>query len=311
VTAERYIAQVQLLMRAIPEIDRENMFALKGGTAINLFVRELPRLSVDLDLVYLPVADRDSSLGAVRDGLARIGDQLERRGLDVARQLLKDGKRLVVSEGTSAIKIEVSPVLRGTVFEPERRSVSTVVQDRFGFAEMQLVSNADLYAGKIAAALDRQHPRDLFDVFFLFENGGIDDDLFRAFLIYLVSHDRPAVELLDPNRQDIALAHEHEFMGMTIDEIPLETLLETRERLIGEIQERARHDGPKRFLTTFNALAPDWASIGFDEEIGELPAIRWKLLNLEKLRENNLDKFKKELDRLTFFLVQENDAGRK
>lgn len=302
VTAERYIAQVQLLMRAIPEIDREDMFALKGGTAINLFVRDLPRLSVDLDLVYLPVAGRDSSLGAVRDGLARIGDQLERLGLHVARQLLKDGKRLVVSEGTSAIKIEVSPVLRGTVFEPERRSVSPAVQDRFGFAEMQIVSHSDLYAGKIAAALDRQHPRDLFDVFFLFEEGGIGDDLFRAFLVYLVSHDRPAVELLDPNRQDLALPYEHEFIGMTVNEIPLDTLLATRERLISEIQSRARQDGPKRFLTSFHALAPDWRSIGFDEEIGQLPAIRWKLLNLEKLRDQNPGKFASELDRLTRFL---------
>jgi predicted nucleotidyltransferase component of viral defense system len=302
VTAERYFAQVQLLMRAIPEIDREEMFALKGGTAINLFVRDLPRLSVDVDLVYLPVADRDSSLGAVRDGLARIGDRLERLGVHVARQLLKDGKRLVVSEGTSAIKIEVSPVLRGTVFDPARRSVSPVVQDRFGFAEMQLVSDADLYAGKIAAALDRQHPRDLFDIHFLFENGGIDDNLFRAFLVYLVSHDRPAVELLDPNRQDIALPYEHEFIGMTINEVPLDTLLETRERLIGEIQDRARRHGPKRFLKSFHALEPDWRSIGFDDAIGELPAIRWKRLNLDKLQTGNKDKFDQELTRLTQFL---------
>jgi predicted nucleotidyltransferase component of viral defense system len=302
VTAERYIGQVRLLMRTIPEIDRQKIFALKGGTAINLFVRDLPRLSVDLDLVYLPVADRESSLAAVRDGLGRIGDQLERLGLHVARQLLKDGKRLVVSEGTSAIKIEVSPVLRGTVFEPERRSVSPAVEKRFGFAEMQLVSAADLYAGKIAAALDRQHPRDLFDVHFLFENGGIDDDLLRAFLVYLVSHDRPAVELLDPNRQDIALPYEHEFVGMTIDEIPLDTLLETRERLIAEIQRRARQHGPKRFLTSFHTLEPDWHSIGFDRNIGQLPAIRWKLLNLEKLRDQNRAKFDKELDRLAQFL---------
>jgi hypothetical protein len=302
VTAERYIAQVQLLMRAIPEIDREEMFALKGGTAINLFVRDLPRLSVDLDLVYLPVADRDSSLAAVREGLDRIGDRLEHLGLHVARQLLQDGKRLVVSQGTSAIKIEVSPVLRGTVFEPERKAVSPQVQQKFGFAEMKLVSPADLYAGKIAAALDRQHPRDLFDIHFLFENGGIDDDLFRAFLIYLISHDRPAVELLDPNRQDLSVPYEHEFIGMTIDEVPLDKLVETRERLIEDIQGRARQNDPKHFLTSFHSLVPDWASIGFDGEIGQLPAIRWKLLNLARLRDQNPGKFSNELDRLTRFL---------
>ena len=189
--ADRYVGQVALLLRAIPAIAREEMFALKGGTAINLFLRDLPRLSVDIDLVYLPVADRESSLEAVRAGLGRIADELkERQKLKVERLLLPDGKRLLVSTDTSAIKIEVTPVLRGTVFEPEVRSVSPSVEERFGFAEMQVVALPDLYAGKIAAALDRQHPRDLFDVHFLFKNEGINDDLFRAFLVYLVSTTR-------------------------------------------------------------------------------------------------------------------------
>lgn len=65
-TAQRYTDQVSLLVRAIPEIAHEEMFALKGGTAINLFIRDLPRLSVDIDLVYLPIADRATSLASVR-----------------------------------------------------------------------------------------------------------------------------------------------------------------------------------------------------------------------------------------------------
>jgi predicted nucleotidyltransferase component of viral defense system len=289
-------------MRAIPEIAREDMFALKGGTAINLFIRDLPRLSVDIDLVYLPIADRESSLAAVREGLGRIGDRLERRGLHVARQLLKAGKRLVVSEDTSAIKIEVSPVLRGTVFEPEVKAVSDAVQSRFGFAEMQVVSTPDLYAGKIAAALDRQHPRDLFDVHFLFESGGLDDDLFRAFLIYLVSHDRPAVELINPNRLDVAAQFDEEFVGMTVTAVPLDTLLRAREDLISEVQRRVRQEGPRRFLSSFNALEPDWGAIGFGPELAELPAVKWKSLNLQKLRDSNRDKFDEELKRLNGFL---------
>jgi hypothetical protein len=301
-TAERYIAQVQLLLRAIPEIAREEMFALKGGTAINLFVRDLPRLSVDIDLVYLPVADWTSSLAAVRDGLGRVGDRLEKLGLNVTRQLLKAGQPLVVSEGTSSIKIEVSPVLRGTVFEPKVLAVSEAVQERFGFAEMQVVSMPDLYAGKIAAALDRQHPRDLFDVHFLFENGGIDEDLFRAFLVYLVSHDRPAVELLDPNLQDLAAQYDEEFVGMTVEAVTLDTLLATRDRLIAEIQKRARDNAPKRFLTSFQVLEPDWRAIGFEDEIGELPAVRWKALNLQKLQDANPAKFHAEAERLARFL---------
>jgi hypothetical protein len=167
---------------------------------------------------------------------------------------------------------------------------------------MQVVSMPDLYGGKIAAALDRQHPRDLFDVHFLFENGGIDEDLFRAFLVYLVSHDRPAVELLDPNLQDLAAQYDEEFVGMTVEAVTLDTLRATRDRLIAEIQKRARDNAPKRFLTSFQLLEPDWRAIGFEDEIGELPAVRWKALNLQKLQDSNPAKFGAEAERLARFL---------
>jgi hypothetical protein len=297
--AERYAGQVELLVRTIPEIARETMFALKGGTAINLFQRDLPRLSVDIDLVYLPVADRPTSLAEVRAGLARIADRLEGRGLTVARHLLPDGKRLIVSADGSSIKVEVSPVLRGTVFEPQLKTVSPAVEARFGFAEMQVVSLPDLYAGKIAAALDRQHPRDLFDVHFLYANEGITDDLFRAFLVYLVSHPRPAHELLCPHRLDLSAQYDEEFVGMTVEEVSLDTLVEARERLIGDIHKRASEDGARRFLTVFHALQPDWSAIGLGEEIGALPAVQWKLLNLRRLKDENETKFAAQLRALS------------
>lgn len=260
-TAQIYADQVRLLVRAIPEIAQEEIFALKGGTAINLFVRDLPRLSVDIDLVYLPVADRDSSLQAVRDGLERVAGRLERGGrMAVERRLLPDGKRLVVQANGVTIKIEVSPVLRGTVFPPAVRSVSPAVEDRFGFAEMQLVSEADLYAGKIAAALDRQHPR-------------------------------PAHELLCPHRLDIRDQYGAEFLGMTVTDLPLEALLDARERLISELGERMRQPANRRFLMSFHERAPDWAAVGLDPEIAELPALRWKAINLERLQRENPDKF--------------------
>ena len=291
-TAERYLDQVALLMRTIPEIASEPDFALKGGTAINLFVRDLPRLSVDIDLVYLPVADRTTSLNAVRTGLERIARRLESRlGFKVKRHLLPDGKRLLVHWDDTAIKVEVSPVLRGTVFSPEMRAVSPGVEDRFGFAEMQIVSLADLYAGKMAAALDRQHPRDLFDVHHLLIKEGIYDHLFRAFLIYLVSHPRPAHELLCPHRLDIAAQFNDEFIGMTVTPETLDTLLAAREALISQVHQRAGAPASRCFLTSFHALDPDWSAIGLGEEIAELPAVRWKLLNLQRLRDENSKKF--------------------
>ena len=298
-TAQRYVDQVSLLVRAIPEIAREDIFALKGGTAINLFVRDLPRLSVDIDLVYLPVADRDSSLQAVRDGLDRIASRLERDGrMAVERRLLPDGKRLVVQSDGVTIKIEVSPVLRGTVFPPALRSVNAAVEERFGFAEMQLVSEADLYAGKIAAALDRQHPRDLFDIHFLFANEGISDDLFKAFLIYLVSHPRPAHELLCPHRLDISAQYSDEFLGMTVADLSLDALLEAREQLVREILGRASQCANRHFLTSFHHLTPDWDALGFEPTIADLPALRWKRLNLERLRSENPAKFDHQLQAL-------------
>lgn len=291
-TAERYLDQVALLLRTIPEIASESDFALKGGTAINLFVRDLPRLSVDIDLVYLPVSDWTTSLNAVRAGLERIARRLENRlGFKVERHLLPDGKRLLVHSAGTAIKVEVSPVLRGTVFPAEMRAVSPGVEDRFGFAEMQIVSLADLYAGKMAAALDRQHPRDLFDIHHLLAREGIDDDLFRAFLIYLISHSRPAHELLCPHRLDIAAQYNDEFAGMTVTPEALETLLAAREALIGQVHQRARAPASRRFLTCFHALEPDWSAIGLGGEIAELPAVRWKLLNLQRLCDENPEKF--------------------
>jgi len=308
-SAERYADQVSLLIRVIPDIAREEIFALKGGTAINLFVRDLPRLSVDIDLVYLPVANRDASLQAVRDGLERIATRLERDGrMTVERRLLPDGKRLVVQSGGVTAKIEVSPVLRGTVFPPALRSVSSTVEERFGFAEMQLVSNADLYAGKIAAALDRQHPRDLFDIHFLFANEGISDALFKAFLVYLASHPRPAHELLCPHRHDIAARYNDEFLGMTVADLSLEALLEAREQLVCEILRRARLPVNRHFLTSFHQLAPEWTATGFEPAVAELPALRWKLLNLERLRRENPTKFAAQLQALEKCLNRGQDA---
>lgn len=290
-TADRYIDQVALLVRTIPEIAPETDFALKGGTAINLFVRDLPRLSVDIDLVYLPVADREASLRAVSGGLDRIATRLEALRMKVERHLLADGKRLIVHSSQATIKIEVSPVLRGTVFAPEVRMVVPAVEDRFGFAEMQVVSLADLYAGKIAAALDRQHPRDLFDIHHLLTHDGIDEPLFRAFLIYLVSHPRPIHELLAPHRLDISMQYDAEFVGMTVEPESLESLLAARETLIGLLQARAAQTDARRFLTSFLALEPDWSAIGLDTGLADLPAVRWKLLNLSRLREQNREKF--------------------
>lgn len=291
-----YAAQVDLLVRSIPEVAREEAFALKGGTAINLFVRDLPRLSVDIDLVYLPIAGRAESLRAIHDGFARIAGTLRKRlGVKVTEQNSGEGAKLMVRARTAQIKVEVSPVLRGTVFEPEMRPVTPSVADRFGYAEMNVVALADLYAGKIAAALDRQHPRDFFDILYLYDNEGITDDIFTAFLIYLVSHNRPPNELLAPNLLDLMPTYAGEFSGMTVEQVPLESLLDIRARLVADIQGRARAPAAAAFLRAFFAVEPDWSLLPLPIDASQLPAVLWKLQNLERLRAEQKGKFEDQL----------------
>lgn len=297
-TLDRYVRQVALLVRTIPEIAEEADFALKGGTAINLFVRDLPRLSVDIDLVFLPVAEREESLAAVKTGLERIAARVDKRPGLRAKSLSGDGTKIEVSDGSARVLIEANPVIRGTVFEAELRTVSPRVEEQFGFAEMQVVSMADLYAGKIAAALDRQHPRDLFDIHYLYETDGISDELFTAFLVYLVSHGRPPHEILGPRFQDLTSIYENDFVGMTVEEVPLAILEQVRRRLVEDIQHRARASSPREFLLSFFALEPDWSKLPLETDVAALPAVRWKQRNLQILRERERKKFDQQIAQL-------------
>ncbi|MGO7300000.1 nucleotidyl transferase AbiEii/AbiGii toxin family protein [Rhizobium leguminosarum] len=283
---DRYRRQVALLIAAVPFVAAEREFALKGGTAINLFIRDMPRLSVDIDLTFLPVAPRAESLAAIDAGMKRIAAAL-RTGLRGVRvnEVVNAREQIVTKlmvQGTDAqIKIEVTPVLRGCVFEPEVRVVSPTVEDAFGFAEMQVVSFPDLYAGKIMAALDRQHPRDLFDVRDLLANEGISDDLRRAFIVYLISHDRPISEVLVPRRKDIAQEFAQGFDGMTAEPVAFDALLATREELIAAMA-GGMPDEHKEFLRGFKRGRPEWSLLGVPRA-ADLPAVRWKQLNLGKL----------------------------
>ena len=171
-----YYKQVQLLVRILPFVAKEKCFALKGGTAINLFLRDLPRLSVDIDLVYLPMDDRTTALQQVGEALERIIQDVKTSLPDVQAgrpNQAPDGLRLLIVQQGVQIKLELSPVLRGSVFPPEEKEVVDAVEAIFGYASMQVMSFADVYAGKICAALDRQHPRDLFDIKWLLENEGM------------------------------------------------------------------------------------------------------------------------------------------
>ena len=287
-----YEAQVALLVRVLPHVAREGLFALKGGTAINLFYRDLPRLSVDIDLTYLPIKERAESLVEINDAMDRIAASIEGgiKGVKTHRILGGGGgaTRLLERLESAEIKIETSPVTRGVVHDPEIRSVSDAVADAFGYAEMQIVSFEDLFGGKLHAAVDRQHPRDLYDVKLLYEHEGLTDDLFRTFLIYIACSSRPAHELLNPNPIDLDQPYVREFEGMTKTPVGLDDLLATRKQLIADIQ--SRFDEPtKQFLLSLQDGNPDFAALD-RPQAAELPAVRWKLFNLERLIRDNPEK---------------------
>jgi predicted nucleotidyltransferase component of viral defense system len=282
-----YFKQVQLLIRVLPLIAREKCFALKGGTAINLFVRNLPRLSVDIDLVYLPMDDRDTALENIRAALSRISESIGKaiQGARVQNtHEQSDALRLIVHYNDVRIKIELSPVIRGVVFPERKMSVTESVENLFGFAEIPVVSIPDLYAGKICAALDRQHPRDLFDVKFLMENEGLSDDLRKTFLVYIISHQRPMAELLAPQLKNIRDTYASEFARMARIDVPVDELEAIREKLIKDLNEGITEQ-ERRFLLSFKAKAPDWSLLGIAqiEEVKQLPSVRWKMFNLERM----------------------------
>lgn len=283
-----YYKQVQLLLEVLPYINEEECFALKGGTAINMFERDMPRLSVDIDLMYLPVEDRTNSLKHIAESLERIAQHIEKRmrGTKVYRlEQRGDGSlsKLQVERDGVRIKIETSPVTRGTVREPTMQTVSPKVEDEFGFAETLVVHHDDLYAGKICAALDRQHPRDFFDVRGLLDNEGISDSLMDVFIIYLISSSQPISKLLQPNLIDISHIFEEQFVGMTTEPIELKVLTDTRSELIQHLHQKMTKSH-KEFLIGFKKGNPDWSLLPF-ENIDQLPSVKWKILNLEKMDE--------------------------
>ena len=282
-----YFKQAQLMLRAMPHVAAEECFALKGGTAINLYVRDMPRLSVDIDLTYLPLESRESALANISEALQRIAAEIRRTvpGATVQGIRARGAEhvaKLTVLTAEATIKIEPNLVLRGSVFSPVERELSEQAELLFeASATASTLAVADLYGGKLCAALDRQHPRDIFDVKILMENEGITDDIRAAFVIYLASHDRPMSELLEPNLKDFRQLFEQEFAGMADEEVEHDELVAVRDRLIETIR-NTMTGNEKKFLLSIKQGQPDWNLMPV-AGIEQLPAIQWKLMNIRKM----------------------------
>lgn len=283
--SEVYAAQVRLLLRVLAELGEQDTLALKGGTAINLFVQNLPRLSVDIDLAYTGLEERAVALEHIHAALSELAQRLKRLGLQVFPTLLAGTShwvKLVVSDGLVQIKVEVNPVLRGTLNPPLRLSTSPSVQEQFGYAEMSVLALPDLYAGKLVAALDRQHPRDLFDVHLFLEQQRLDRATIEAFVIYLISHARPPHEILNPSFKPLQAEFQRAFLGMTKQPITIEKLEAARKDLLRAIHLNLTPED-RAFLVSVVSGKPNWSLIAHPEA-ENLPAVRWKLQNVANMQ---------------------------
>jgi predicted nucleotidyltransferase component of viral defense system len=288
-----YLDTARMLVQVAPLVFRDSPFALKGGTAINLFVRDMPRLSVDLDLVFTDHrAARDAALARINDSLAAAADGLKAHRFTVRRQAAADtgDTKLFVRRDKIEVKLEANFVLRGTVHPVRTASLTPKAREALqAELEIPVVANEDLYAGKLVAALDRQHPRDLFDVMQLLANGGITPEMRRTLVIYLACHNRPIHELLAPALRDISQEYERTFAGMTAEPVALADLLATREAMLVDLHAGLDSDD-REFLLSVARAEPDWGKTPYAHSM-ELPALQWKLLNLRKLRDSHAKRF--------------------
>jgi predicted nucleotidyltransferase component of viral defense system len=292
-----YLKQAELLLRLLPLILREEVFALKGGTAINFFWRDLPRISVDIDLAYIKIQERDLSLIDISDRFAAVEARIQRVIPNIRITQQTDHERIVglrINTHDAFVKVEVNTVIRGTVFPVIKKKLCSKAEETF---ELTLSTNTlsleDLYGGKICAALERQHPRDLFDVKLLLENEGITNRIRKSFIVYLISHSRPIVEVLNPGLQDIKKLFENEFAGMTLTEVKLDTLIDVRTELIKKIKTSLTEDEIK-FILSFKNRNPEWERLGIDG-IKDLPSVQWKMINLKEM---NTDKHTQAYEKL-------------
>ncbi len=289
------------MLEVLPVLNEFNCFALKGGTAINLFVHDMPRLSVDIDLTYLPVESRDVFLSNIEVELLKMKQLIESLGLTVKTVFMRNGSisKLQVYTNHAMIKIEPNFVLRRSVFPCEEKELCEKAQDEFlKFIRFKTLSVADLYGGKICAALDRYYPRDLFDIKLLLENQGLTKAVRQAFIVYLASGPRPMHELLEPRITD-ASQHEfentfkNEFSGMTTTPVMHEALKNIRTRLPLLLLESFT-DNERMFLMHLKSGTPNWLLLPI-ENIEHLPGIQWKLQNVNKIPD---DKKNEQLNKL-------------
>lgn len=292
---EIYKKKVELLLRILPFVTDEECFAVHGGTAINLFVNNLNRLSVDIDLTYIPLEDRETSLSKINEALMRIANRVKAtfRNIRIIPRL--DICKITCESYGCQVKIEVNQTKRGLVAgDASIYPLCDAAQDLFKMElDARLVSISQLYGGKIAAALSRQHPRDLFDIKHM---SMPIESAKHGFIFCLLGSDRPLYESFAPSLIDQSEAMVNQFEGMTDIAFSYDDFISTRAKLIEDVNSMMT-ESDKRFLVGFEKCNPDWSDSDY-AEFAIYPSVKWKLLNLSKLKKSNPTKLHDNANRL-------------
>lgn len=294
-----YKKKVELLLRILPFVTDEECFAIHGGTAINLFVKNLNRLSVDIDVTYLPLEDRATSLKYINEALMRIADKTKRSFSDIRVISRLDICKITCERQGCQVKIEVNQTKRGLVCgEARLYPLCEKAQRLFGMeVDARIVSLSQLYGGKISAALSRQHPRDLFDV----KQMDIPLSEVKDGIIYcLLGSDRPIHESFSPNFIDQREAMENQFVGMSDIPFSYEEFEKTRNKLIKGVND-IMTEADKRFLVSYEELTVNREESSYSMFF-DFPSVKWKIQNLQKLKTTNPRKLKAEANKLRLIL---------
>ena len=295
-----YIDTVRLLLAIAPTVFASCRFAMKGGTALNLFVQDMPRLSIDIDVVHVDhVPDREAALKTISAELAAMKAGLKAEGYRATLPTSPRGDevKLVVGNAATQVKVEVNFVFRGSVLPVETRPLVATAQDLFTTdVALPVLATAELYGSKLVAAMDRQHPRDIFDVLHMLDRFGWQELFVDCFVAYLAGHNRPVHEVLFPKIKPLEPAFSNEFVGMTREDVGLDALLTVQARLIAELPRRLA-ERQRSFLLSLVRAEPDWTLLPFPH-LQELPALKWKLLNLNKLKQSDAPRFRAQADEL-------------